>query len=208
MFRTESLELLVSRRQRPRVPRVVQPHPCSLNEQQSEKGPALPDDSPDDNPDPDDCVVQILTALPPPSPNWSHLLYGRPHAAASALSARMALLAVGCRLSISPTTDALREAASTHSTGAVRRMLVRSYGERGLRCAYELAGREQPAKTMVSDGDVTGGDAAPGPPDLLSPDALRSMPPRVARFFLHEPSVPRWRTGAPSSSQDDGAWCG
>ena len=37
---------------------------------------------------------------------------------------------------------------------------------------------------MVSDGDVTGGDAAPGPPDLLSPDVLRSMPPRVARFFL------------------------
>jgi hypothetical protein len=149
-----------------------------------------------------------LLVLPPASPNWSHLLCGRPHEAASATSARTALLAVGCRLSISPTTDVLREAAGCHSGGAVRRLLAQVYGERGLALAYQLAGREQSHKPASRMDRVKGGDAVPGPPDLLSPEALRSMPPRVARFFLHEPLAPRWRTGSPSSSQDDGAWVG
>src|SRR5262245_60132624 len=42
-----------------------------------------------------------------------------------------------------------------------------------------------------------------------SPDWLRSLPPKVARFFLHEPpSPPRWQTSAPPDGMDDGAWCG
>src|SRR5262245_38072808 len=48
-------------------------------------------DDPNNDPDPDDCA---LSALPPPSPDWSHLLCGRPHKAASAISARMALASV------------------------------------------------------------------------------------------------------------------
>jgi hypothetical protein len=48
-----------------------------------------------------------LSALPPPSPDWSHLLGGRPHEAASALDGTMALLALGCRLGIHPTPDML-----------------------------------------------------------------------------------------------------
>jgi hypothetical protein len=187
MFRTESLELLASRQQRPRVPRVVQPHPCSLNEQQSEKGPALPDDSPDDNPDPDDYVMQIPTALPPLSPDWSHLLGGRPHASASALDVSRALLAVGCRLSISPSTDALSEVGRCHSVGAVRSLLVRCSGERGLALAYQLAGREKPPQVGEGTNVITNGNAAPGPPDLLSPEVLRSMPKRVARFSCTSP---------------------
>jgi hypothetical protein len=45
---------------------------------------------------------------------------------------------------------------------------------------------------------VTGSDATPGPPDLLAPEVLRSLPLPVARFFLHEPRTPpRWRTSLP-----------
>ena len=54
---------------------------------------------------------------------------------------------------------------------------------------------------------ITNGDATPGPPDLLSPEVLRSMPLPVARFFLHQPrDPPRWRTSPPPDGMDDGAW--
>src|SRR5262249_54080823 len=79
-------------------------------------------------------VLSMTAALPPIPPAWSHILYGRPHEPASALSARMALLAVGRRLSISPTRDMLCEAARCFSAGAVRRLLAQAYGKRGLSC--------------------------------------------------------------------------
>src|SRR5262249_37916303 len=116
-------------------------------------------------------------------PDWSHLLGGRPHSSVSALSAHLVLLAVGCRLSITPTPDALREAARCHSVDAVRRLLTQVYGERGLAIAYQLAGWENPYK-IVGKSDkiagrvdrVTGGDATASPPHLLSPEVLRSLP--------------------------------
>jgi len=119
----------------------------------------------------------------------------------------MALLAVGCRLSISLTPNALREAirCHSHSVRGLQDLLVQVYGVRGLVLAYQLGGGEPPHKMVSRMDGVTRGDAVPGPPDLLSPEALRSMPPKVARFFLHEPSVPRWRTNSPEG-MDDGAW--
>src|SRR6516162_6357029 len=154
---TELREALASRH-RPRLREQLPELPLpdhkrrSLNEQQPERNQSLPDDHPNDNPD--DCA---LAALPPPSPDWSHLLCGRPQEAASAVSAHMALLAVGCRLSISPTTDMLREAARCHSAGAVRTLLVRCYGERGLAAAYQLVGREQPPQVGEGTNVITNG---------------------------------------------------
>jgi hypothetical protein len=196
---TELREALASRqRLRPRK----QAH--QLPERSLSDNDAALGDDPDDDPDPDDCV---LPALPPPSPDWSSLLCGRPHESASALSAHMALSAVSCKLGIHPSPTTLCEAARCHSVGDVRRLLVQAYGERGLALAYQLAGREQPPKTASSR--VTGGDAMTSPPDLLSPEVLRSLPLQVARFFLHEPRTPpRWRTGRPTTEQDDGSWCG
>jgi hypothetical protein len=170
----------------------------------SEQPKELPPEGPDDSSDPHDCTLLLL---PPPSPEWSHLLCGRPHEAASALSARMALLAIGCRLGIHPSLNAFHEASRCRSAGAVRSLLVHVYGERGLAIAYQLAGREQPPRT-TSDG-VTNGDSKANPPELLSPEVLRSLPLPVARFFLYEPRTPpRWRTSRPPDGMDDGAWCG
>src|SRR5262249_12775388 len=121
----------------------------------------------------------------------------------SALSARSALLAVGCRLSIHPTRDAPCEAARCHSVETLRDLLVRVYGELGLAIAYQLAGREQPLRGVSSR--EKGGDAMPGPPALLSPEVLRCLPLQVARFFLHEPrNPPRWRTSLPPDGM--GRW--
>jgi hypothetical protein len=110
-------------------------------------------------------------------------------------------------LSVHPTASALCEAARCHSVGALRRLLVSAYGERGLSLAYQLAGREQPRKMLSSQ--VKSGEPAPGQPDLLSPEVLRSLPLQVGRFFLHEPRTPpRWRTTSPPDGADDGSWCG
>ena len=201
MFRAESLELLARRRHQPRKQVRELPLPCSLNEQQ-------PDDDPNDNPDPDDCA---LPALPPP-PDWSHILGGRQQEAASGPLAHMALLAVGCRLSISPTTDALCEAARCHSVGAVRSLLAHVYGERGLANAYELAGREQPDKPANRVDGVTAGEAMPVNCDALEPGlahAIMQAPSRVQRWMLAPPrDPPRWRTSAPPEGMDDGSWTG
>jgi hypothetical protein len=48
-----------------------------------------------------------------------------------------------------------------------------------------------------------------GPPELLAPESLQSMPPRIAAFMLREPrTLPPWRTNRPPEGTDDGAWCG
>jgi hypothetical protein len=204
MFRAESLELLASRRTR-------------KTEAAAAIAPPLGGDDPNDNPDLDDRsdserkdpALSVTLALPPPSPDWSHFLGGRPHAAASALSARLALLAVGCRLGIHPSPDTLCEAARCHNVAAVRRLLEQAYGERGLSCAYELAGRVQPHKPADRANAVSAAHRPAGPPDLLEPAVLRSMPLPVARFFLHTPrDPPRWRSCLPASEQDDGSWVG
>jgi len=221
---TELREALASRH-RPRLRcQVREPNDeCSDTEQ------PLGSEDAGDYPDPDDSgprlVVRVteqnvekiytLPALPPPSPNWSHLLCGRPHEAASAPLARMALLAVGCRLSISPTPDMLLAAAKCHSAGAVRSLLVRVFGERGLSSAYQLAGREQPHKRASRVDGVTGSDATPAAPvncDPLEPglvEAISRMPTKLQRWMLAPPrDPPRWRTSPPSDEMDDGAWCG
>jgi hypothetical protein len=127
----------------------------------------------------------------------------------------MALLAIGCRLGIHPSLNALCEAARCHSAGAVRRLLVQAYGERGLVTAFQLAGMEQPPR-LVSSQQVKGVEPAPGPPDLLSPEVLRSLPLQVARFFLHERrDPPPWRRQETFSErahremiEDCGSWVG
>jgi hypothetical protein len=56
----------------------------------------------------------------------------------------------------------------------------------------------------------------PAMPDLLDPEALRTMPPRVAAFMLYEsPEPPMWRyreSGAErelrEQCESDGVWCG
>ena len=157
---------------------------------------AVPGEDSDDRVDPDDCVPQLSTeparekictfpALPPPSPDWSHILGGRPHEPATAISARTALLAVGCRLSISPSPNALCEAARSHSVGAVRRLLVLAYGERGLSCAYQLAGREQPHKTADRANAVSANGARSAAPVDCSAiesglvEAISQMPTKL-----------------------------
>ena len=98
--------------------------------------------------------------------------------------------------------------------GAVRQLLVSVYGERGLALAYQLAGREQPRKIVSSL--VKRGEPVPGPPDLLSPEMLRSLPLQVARFFLHEPrNPPPWRRQETLAQrahremiEDCGSWVG
>jgi hypothetical protein len=190
----------------------------------------LGSDDPDDVIDPDDSgphlrkdrnffpVLPTRAALPPIPPDWSHLLGGRPHSPTSALAARMALLAVGCRLSISSTPEALSEAAGCHDVGSVRRLLLSVYGTRGLSCTYELAGLEQPAN--VVGNTVTGGNVqAPIPSaaplnmhDAIEPglaEAVLQMPRRVQRFLL-APSryPPPWRSAGPPAGADDGSWCG
>jgi hypothetical protein len=58
-------------------------------------------------------------------------------------------------------------------------------------------------------GAITAPAGAPAPPDLLDPVVLATMPPQVARFFLHQPrDPPTWQTRRPAPEQDDGAWCG
>jgi hypothetical protein len=186
----------------------------SLNEQPPENN---SDDDPNDDTDPDDCVVQIptsLPALPPPSPDWSHLLCGRPHEPASVLFACTALLAVGCRLGINPSSNALCEASRCHSVGAVRQLLELIYGEHGLTIAYQLAGREQPPKTVSRVDRVTYGDATAAPLncDAIEPglaEAIMQAPSRVQRWMLAPPrESPRWRTSLPSEEVDNGSWCG
>jgi len=83
MFRAESLELLAGQRLRPRK----QPQLLDSNRTEREVQPLAGSEDPDDNPDPDD---RALLALPPPSPDWSHLLGSRPHSPASLLSATSA----------------------------------------------------------------------------------------------------------------------
>jgi hypothetical protein len=137
-------------------------------------------------------------ALPPPSPDWSHLLCSRPHEPTSALFARTALLAVGCRLSISPTRAALCEPARCHSAGAVCQLLVRVFGERGLAIAYQLAGRGQPPKMVDKTNVISNGGA---PPDLLAPEVLRSLPLQVARLSCTSRATRhRGVTGKPTRS--------
>jgi hypothetical protein len=159
--------------------------------------------------DSEQTVGEIYALLPPPSPNWSHILGSRPNEPVSALSAHRALLAVACRLSLRPSPNAIREASRCRSAGAVRSLLVRVYGERGLAIAYQLAGREQPDKIVSRVNGVTRGDTATGVPDLLETAVLRSMSPRVAAFMLYTPrDPPRWRTSPPPDGADDGSWCG
>jgi hypothetical protein len=182
-------------------------------------------DDPDDDPDPDDSgpypckdrkffpVLSDTLALPPPSPDWSHLLSGRPHSPATVLSAFRALLAVGCRLSIRPREDTLLEAVKCRSAGDVRQLLASVYGDRGLAIAYQLAGREQPHRTAgPRDPVVTNNEAAPLNCDPLEPgfvQAVREAPTRLQRWFLAPPrEPPRWRTSLPSDGMDDGAWVG
>ena len=81
----------------------------------------------------------------------------------------MALLAVGCGLGIHLSPNALCEVAKCHSVGAVRRLLVWAYGERGLATAFELAGREQPPETVSRVDAVTSGDAMPVNCDAIKP---------------------------------------
>jgi hypothetical protein len=234
MFRAESLEAL-ARSRRPRVrDRSVDSHNGATEHSLQQHNDTVPADDPDDRVDPDDCgprlsvtlkeqqtveKIYILPALPPPSPDWSHLLCGRPHESASTLSARMALLAVGCRLSIHPSLDALCEAARCHTAGMVRRLLVQIYGERGLAIAYQLAGREQPLKTAAKTNVLPKGDAAPLSCDAIEPglaSAIMQAPTRVQRWMLAPPyDPPRWRyreTGAEREAREqcesDGAWCG
>jgi len=87
----------------------------------------------------------------------------------------MALLAVGGRLGIHPSPNALCEAARCHSAVAVRRLLVRAYGERGLSCAYQLAGREQPRKPASRVDAVTSGDAMPVNCDAIEPGLAEAI---------------------------------
>jgi hypothetical protein len=86
---------------------------------------AIPVEDPDDDPNPDDHLslyidvkLTVPPTLPPIPPAWSHLLCGRSHEAASAQYGRMALLAVGCRLSIYPSQSALEQAARCRSVSA------------------------------------------------------------------------------------------
>jgi hypothetical protein len=119
------------------------------------------------------------------------------------------MVALGCRLSITPSPDALCEAARCHSVAAVQQLLLRIYGEQGLVTAFELGGREKPDNVVGIVEGVNGVTATPDPPDLLSPEVLRSLPLQVARFFLHQPRTPpRWRTSRPPGDRDDGSWVG
>ena len=221
MFKAESLELLARRRPARLRGSDDDSHNALLRADPDAGRPDTTED-PDDSIDPDDSAprfservadqnvekVYTLPALPPLSPDWFHLLGGRPHSPASASFARMALEAVGCRLAIHPSPNALCEAAGCHSVGAVSSLLVRHLGEQGLATAYQLAGSEKPPIASSRLDGVASPDATAGPPDLLSPEVLRSLPPRVARFFLHEPRTPSWRTSRPLSEADDGSWCG
>jgi hypothetical protein len=106
------------------------------------------------------------------------------------------------------------------SVGAVRRLLVRAYGERGLATAFELAGREQPQKTAgVVDPVVTYTEATPLNCDAIEPglaQAIMQAPSRVQRWMLAPPrEPPPWRyreTGAEREAREqcerDGAWYG
>jgi hypothetical protein len=56
---------------------------------------------------------------------------------------------------------------------------------------------------------------SPGPPDLLDPAVLRTMPAKVAAFMMHEPRRSPWRYSETAGEQPhreqmeaDGSWCG
>jgi hypothetical protein len=76
----------------------------------------------------------------------------------------------------------------------VRRLLVRAYGERGLATSFELAGREQPQKTVgVVDPVVTYNEATPLNCDAIEPglaQAITQAPSRVQRWMLAPPREP------------------
>src|SRR5215471_2308670 len=96
------------------------------------------------------------------------------------------------QLGIHPSLNALCEAARCHSVGCSASAVSVSLRRAGISNRLQLAGREQPRK--MASSQVKGGEAPPGPPDLLSPEVLRSLPLQVARFFLHEPrNPPPWR---------------
>jgi hypothetical protein len=226
IFTAESLALL-ARRQRPRKTDAIASIDSQAKERLPSKQPPPPIVSdPDDIIDPDDrspkeSVGEIYAfhALPPPSPNWSHILGSRPTEPASTLDARMVLASVGCRLSLHPSRDALCAAARCHDVAAVRSLLARVYGQRGLATAYQLAGREQPYSILKESCCTTSSptaliqtSAAPLSCDAIEPglaEALSQMPLKLQRWMLAPPrDPPRWRTDRPPQGMDDGAWCG
>jgi hypothetical protein len=99
--------------------------------------------------------------------------------------------------------------------GAVRRLLVLAYGERGLALAYQLAGREQPHKPADRANAVSANgarSAAPVDCSAIEPglvEAISQMPTKLQRWMLASPyDPPRWRTSLPPVGMDDGSWTG
>ena len=120
MALSSELRAALASRHRPRLRKQVQELPagqpgerCSFNERE---GTSLPQCSETERKDRNLFPMPSMPAAPPPiPPDWSHLLCGGPHEAASALSASSALLAIGCRLGSNPSPNALCEAANIAS---------------------------------------------------------------------------------------------
>jgi hypothetical protein len=153
-------------------------------------------------------AVPPCLALPPIPPAWSQLLCGRAHEAASAQYGRMALLAVGCRLGVTPSQSALEQVAGCRSVGAVRRLLILAYGSRVLSTAFELAGILQPPTSAQSLSYSKASQSVETAEQPVIRQGFTSQA-RVMRWFdRQEPVLPAWRSSPPPAGADDGSWVG
>ena len=82
----------------------------------------------------------------------------------------------------------------------------------GGRCPNTPEGSNAPQPPLQAPAAMAG---TPARPDLLDPVVLRTMPPRVAAFMLHEPrEPPPWREEAAAQREtreeleELGGWCG
>jgi hypothetical protein len=198
MALSSELHELLARRGRPR------PRELRLEARPEESRDISDGEDSDDDP----VILPPCLALPPIPPAWSQLLCGRAHEAASAQYGRMALLAVGCRLGVTPSQSALSEAARCRSVGAVRRLLILAYGSRGLSVAFELAGILQPSTSAEFLPYSKASQSVETAEQSVTRQGFTSQA-RVMRWFdRQEPVPPPWRSSPPPAGADDGSWVG
>jgi hypothetical protein len=189
---------------------------------QPDEVPAVGDNDPNNNPDPDDHRVEVPILEAPPQQTevwWTTLIFGSDGARVSQQDAEMVLRWVAYRLGreISPEVVVEISQRGTLGVGELHEAVEEAFGSAGwsafIQCWQEAAGIVQPVRpkpqsrcsAQNTDGKPDSTPAAnqernsdsdsPIDPGLLS--TLSGMPDRLRNWMLRPPeadSLPPWRT--------------
>jgi hypothetical protein len=180
-----------------------------------------------EDPDPEDLTatkpIRCAFLLPPsakPETWWTALVLGRENDVVASQDAVLALAHVAYRLGY-----ARFDVGLSHNDMTVEGLhttIEEHYGGPGwtalMECWHGAAGIAQPTR---SHADIPKRIPEFGSPSSSFPSleseaqALRKLPPAVARFWLKEPHVPAWRYSETAGEKElrermeaDGSWCG